>query len=135
MIVVAIIGILAAVAVPAYRDYAVRARVAEGLLLAATAKAIVWENALAAKDSLSIGWNAPEATGGVESVALDGNDGKITITYKDSVAAAGVNELQLVPSADGTPIAAGSSPSSAIQWTCNGVGTTLPAKYLPASCR
>ena len=59
MIVVAIIGILAAVAIPAYQDYVVRGRVVEGLSLASAAKITVADNAANAQSSLSLGFNAP----------------------------------------------------------------------------
>ena len=69
MIVVAIIGILAAVALPAYQDYTVRAKVTEGLSLASSAKLAVAENAANAKPYAS-GWTAPDATANVTSVAI-----------------------------------------------------------------
>ncbi|MDO9468522.1 MAG: pilin, partial [Thiobacillus sp.] len=80
MIVVAIIGILAAVALPAYQDYTVRARVTEGLTLASSAKLAVAENASNGKEFVS-GWVAPTATTGVTSLAIDATTGQITITY------------------------------------------------------
>ncbi len=64
MIVVAIIGILAAVALPAYQDYTVRARVSEGLALASGAKLAVAENASNGR-AFASGWSAPQETGGV----------------------------------------------------------------------
>src|SRR4029453_18662546 len=70
MIVVAIIGILAAVALPAYQDYTVRAKVTEGLVLASGAKTIVAENAANGKNFNS-GYTAPAATNNVASVAID----------------------------------------------------------------
>ena len=62
MIVVAIIGILAAVALPAYQDYTVRGRVSEGLVAAAAAKVTVSENAASGSADLSAGYTAPTAT-------------------------------------------------------------------------
>ena len=59
MIVVAIIGILAAIALPAYQDYTVRARVREGLVLASAAKTAVAENAANATSPLDSGWSSP----------------------------------------------------------------------------
>lgn len=69
MIVVAIIGILAAIALPAYQDYTVRARVSEGLSLASAAKVAVAENA-ASGTALANGWTAPTATASVSAVAI-----------------------------------------------------------------
>ncbi|MGL5985540.1 MAG: pilin, partial [Burkholderiales bacterium] len=90
MIVVAIIGILAAVAIPAYQDYTVRARVTEGLSLAAAAKALVAENAAAASATLDLGYTAPQPTDSVTSVVITPASGVITITY---TAAAGNGTL------------------------------------------
>ncbi|WP_273429852.1 pilin [Chitinibacter tainanensis] len=132
MIVVAIIGILAAVAIPAYQDYTVRARVTEGLSLAAAAKTAVTENA-ANGASLDSGYVAPSATANVTSVAIAQATGQITVTYTTKVAGAGANTVILVPTASGAALSAGTVPSDAIQWTCT--GGTLAAKYRPAACR
>ena len=84
MIVVAIIGILAAVALPAYQDYTVRAKVTEGLGLAASAKTAIAENAANAAPFKS-GWTAPASTKNVASVAIDEATGAITITYDTAI--------------------------------------------------
>src|SRR5215213_9461100 len=81
MIVVAIIGILAAVALPAYQDYMVRTRVAEGLAMAGAAKLAVSENSAAGTTDLASGLVAPTATANVTSLATDSTTGVITITY------------------------------------------------------
>ncbi|MEA3277591.1 MAG: pilin [Pseudomonadota bacterium] len=128
MIVVAIIGILAAIAIPAYQDYTVRARVTEGLSLASAAKTAVAENASSAA-ALASGWTAPSATDNVTSVAV-GADGTITITY---TAAAGGGTVTLVPTEGGNALVAGTLPADAIDWDCT--GGTLAAKFRPAQCR
>lgn len=132
MIVVAIIGILAAVAIPAYQDYTVRARVTEGLNLAAAAKATVSENAASGAAALNAGWTAPDATPSVTSVGVDGTTGVITITY---TAAAGNGTILMTPTygAGATALAAGTIPTDAIEWNCT--GGTLVAKYRPSNCR
>ncbi|WP_392344128.1 pilin [Pseudoalteromonas prydzensis] len=129
MIVVAIIGILAAVALPAYQDYTVRAKVTEGLSLASGAKTTVAENASSAAD-LDLGWTAPPATANVTSVVIAKATGEITITY---TAAAGGGTILLTPLSGGAALAKGTLPSGSITWTCN--GGTLAAKYRPSNCR
>jgi type IV pilus assembly protein PilA len=129
MIVVAIIGILAAIALPAYQDYTVRARVTEGLSLASAAKTTVAENA-ASGTALNAGWTAPSATANVSSVAVDGTNGQITVTY---TATAGNGTIILTPTAGGAALASGTIPTDAIAWSCT--GGTLAAKYRPANCR
>jgi len=129
MIVVAIIGILAAIALPAYQDYTVRARVTEGLSLAAAAKTTVSENSASAT-ALDAGWTAPTATPNVTSVAVTAGNGTITVTY---TAAAGGGTITLVPSSGGAALASGTLPTGSIDWDCT--GGTLTDNYRPANCR
>jgi type IV pilus assembly protein PilA len=148
MIVVAIIGILAAVALPAYQDYTVRAKVTEGLSLAASAKTAVSENA-ANGAAFASGWTAPSSTTSVSSVTINSGTGAITITYNATIASGGT--LTLTP-VDGGPsgtalsgTASGSTIPTAgsITWNCksagssSGTGTsgTIQGKYVPAECR
>jgi type IV pilus assembly protein PilA len=139
MIVVAIIGILAAVALPAYQDYTVRAKVSEGLSLAGSAKTAVVENAVNAKP-FNAGWTTPAATANVSSLAITQGTGVITITYATAIAAAGANVIAMVPTSSGTALAGTATASTiptggSIEWACNGAATTLPAKHRPAVCR
>lgn len=124
MIVVAIIGILAAIALPAFQDYTIRARVTEGLSLASGMKATIAENAAndptGASPSICAGVNT-NVTGHVASIAC-GAGGVITVTM--DAAAQGVT-MTLTPSA--AAIAAGNP----IDWTCTGSNDT----YIPAECR
>lgn len=133
MIVVAIIGILAAVALPAYQDYVVRARVTEGLALAGSAKTAVAENA-ANGTAFDSGWSAPSATSNVTSVAIStaaATAGQITITYETR---AGGGTILLNPTSSAGVLVTGTPPpGGSISWSCT--GGTLVQKYRPAACR
>ena len=142
MIVVAIIGILAAVAIPAYQDYTVRARVSEGLSLARAAKLSVAENAAAGSASLATGYTGPAATTDtVTGIAVDAANGQITIGYGTkiedgkNIVLVPTAPTQAAPAGAAVALVAGSIPGGVITWACNGVGTTLQAKYRPSECR
>ncbi|MEK6663887.1 MAG: pilin [Pseudomonadota bacterium] len=123
MIVVAVIGILAAIAMPAYLEYSIRARVTEGLSLANSAKQAVSEttitnNALPANQAAT-GYTSPAATPNVASITIGA--GPITITYQ-AVAGGGTMIMAPTLTANGD-----------VTWDCT--GGTLLAKYRPANCR
>jgi type IV pilus assembly protein PilA len=128
MIVVAIIGILAAVALPAYQDYTIRGRVSEGMVAASAAKVSVAENA-AAGEPFAKGWNAPTATSNVTSVAIASGNGAITV---QTTAKAGGGTVVFTPTAGG-PLVAGTPPTDRMSWDCT-TGTLL-SKYRPSECR
>ncbi len=144
MIVVAIIGILAAVALPAYQDYTIRARVTEGLTLAASAKTAVAENA-ANGLAFDSGWTQPAATQNVSGVTINTTNGEITMAYTTRVAPAAANTLILSPRAAGADLVSGTPPTSgSITWRCNAAGATgvsrgtlgtLQGRFAPADCR
>jgi type IV pilus assembly protein PilA len=145
MIVVAIIGILAAVGLPAYQDYLLRARVTEGVSLAIEAKIHVVENAAQAAPDLSAGYLPPPQSKNVSSVAIDPATGTITISYTTAVSAgATLIMTPLTGAAPGTAVAAGSITTMRLVWVCKANGSTsawtgaagtLPARYAPAECR
>lgn len=131
MIVVAIIGILAAIALPAYQDYTVRARVSEALVAASAAKTLVGENA-AAGQAFATGFNSTSTA--TQSVAANGiaisGVGAITVTLTSN---AGGGSITLTPTSGGAALAAGTIPTQAIDWTCTGTNTNK--SQLPANCR
>jgi len=134
MIVVAIIGILAAVALPAYQDYTVRARVSEALVGASAAKTAVSENASNGKGYAS-GWVAPNATDNLTSITIDAATGAITAT---TTARAGGGTVIFVPSDNNGAFTGGTAttstvPEGRISWDCK--TGSLVAKYRPAECR
>lgn len=164
MVVVAIIGLLASIAIPAYQDYTVRARVSEGLVAAAAAKIHVLEmlasgNPKAEKDGYAYSYTSPEPTKNVEKIVIFANYGRIAVTMTP---AAGGGLLYLIPNLVDVPagatVAVGclpyaydnsfSPPSSAIKWDCvargkvsnfcNAPGRTsglIAARHAPAECR
>ena len=120
MIVVAIIGILAAVALPAYQDYTNRAKASEIVLAASGARTCVTEIVQSA------GFSGLDACGGasstkyVQSVAVNATTGVITVTGRAMPAAVTVT---LTPTASGL--------DGISSWKCEGT----PAKWMPGSCK
>jgi len=161
MIVVAIIGILAAIAIPAYQDYTVRSKVTEGLNLAGSAKLSVsetWDSNgnlgaltvatgpgcapaitycfVPSKFVATIGINAGVAGTGEITVTYD-----VTATGIPQLAATGGPVMILTPTIGGAALAAGATGN--IDWHCKSAGSTfaigtagtVAAKFAPAQCR
>ena len=139
MIVVAIIGILAAVALPAYQDYTIRAKVTEGLVLGSALKLTVADNAANATAVASGGLFAGSATGtqaaptlcaatadcvltaptkNIATITGTNATGLISIAYSTAIAPTASNLLQLNPTSNGAVLAAGTPPVGALVWTC-----------------
>ena len=134
MIVVAIIGILAAIAVPAYQDNVKRSRVTNGLSISASYKALVSENAANGATSLALGTTPyVDPAGVVTGVSVDPLNGEITITFGAKVEAGAT--LKLVPESMGIPLVAGVLPADKIAWSCGTGGSTLSLRFRPSSCR
>jgi len=151
MIVVAIIGILAAIAIPAYQDYIIRAKVTEGLVLASSAKVAVSEgfmsNDIAGMDAASADWVTNfAATKYVSAVGIEAGTGLITITYSGATPQISGQTINLTPSIGGAAIATGLIGN--IDWACASVNTvtadsrnlpvtagTVLARFAPTECK
>ena len=130
MIVVAIIAILAAIAIPAYQDYVIRAQVTEGLSLGEGAKTAVWDfisnTGRLPPNNASAGLAKDTSITGSYVSQVNVTGGLITVSYggpKANSALTSSTTLQL------SPITAS---GGSVKWTCK---STMPGKYLPSSCR
>jgi type IV pilus assembly protein PilA len=125
MIVVAIIGILAAVALPAYQDYTIRAKVSELMLAASGFKTSVSETAQSTGTLQSSGVGLTVGVSGKVSAGSVAANGTISISGDSSTIGTAVT-ITLTPSK--------SSTDGKIVWTC-GTGSSATFKYVPSECR
>lgn len=138
MIVVAIIGILAAVALPAYQDYTVRAKVSELILAASACRTTITEVVQSSTGTLPAAnaWGCESASATSQYVAsVATNDaGMITVTAQNiAQLGAGANTITLTPSSTVTDaVAAPVAGGTVARWVCAG---TVDPKYRPGSCR
>jgi type IV pilus assembly protein PilA len=159
MIVVAIIGILAAIAIPAYTDYTVRSKVSEGINLAGAAETAVaeaWQSGdVAGLTALATAWNTTTPftpTKYVTNITISAVNGAIKVTYNG--AASGIAQfggtnytLYLQPNINKNALVAGAVGN--IDWACASSSSatatanlltgitlgTMPAKYVPTQCK
>jgi len=144
MIVVAIIGILAAIAIPAYQDYTVRSKVTEGLGLASSAKTAV-AGLVAAATAWNGGFGATKYVSGIVINTASPYD--IKVTYSGNVPQVSAKTIELTPNINKVVVATGLT--GAIDWACAStqnqtataqgltgmVAGTIDPKYVPTSCK
>ena len=130
MIVVAIIAILAAIAIPAYQDYVIRAQVSEGLSLGEGAKTAIWDfisnTGHLPSSNTSAGLATDTSISGSYVSKVDVTGGLITVSYGGPKAN---SKLTSTTTLELSPI---TTSGGSVQWTCK---STMPGQYLPTSCR
>jgi type IV pilus assembly protein PilA len=134
MIVVAIIAILAAIALPAYQDYLIRSQVSEGAVLSDGAKTAVAEffsnTGRLAPSNQSVGLALPASIKGKYVKSVDAANGKILATYS------AVGGFEANAKIDGDVLAFSAiTNAGSIAWDCRGGSTSVEGKYLPTACR
>jgi type IV pilus assembly protein PilA len=136
MIVVAIIGILAAIAIPAYQDYTIRAQVSEGISLASGAKTAIAEyyqnNGDMPADNTVAGIEAPAVIFGkyvndVTVARVDADNATVTVTF-----ARDANQ-NLIDNQGAGLILQGTGAAGSVNWSC--LNSEIPDKWLPSACR
>ena len=160
MIVVAIIGILAAIALPAYQDYTIRAKISEGVISASSAKATISEafqtDGPTGVNAAATAWNVQTTPSKYVNAVTIAQGGIITVNIRaagNNGIPTGLNNNTLVftpyVNNNGTPAIMAAASQGAIDWACRSVGTStaeqrgfpagtagnLPAKYAPSECR
>ena len=138
MITVAIIGILASIALPAYQDYTVRAKMSEAILALAGCRTSIAEVYQSGGSPPGAGnWGCEGVTTRyVASLATDAN-GKVSLTVQNISAKVDTKVLTMMPMASSTVFADTLTDMGAglWGWLCGGTGTTVEKKFLPSSCR
>lgn len=129
MIVIAILGILMAIAIPAYSDYTIRAKVSEGINLSGGAKLAVAEYRLSEgvlpSNNNQAGLEVTLSSDYVTSLVI--SDGLITVTYQNIDPQVDTKTIQLIPTMNAT--------GSSLNWTCGVSTQTIENRFVPSSCR
>ena len=139
MIVVAIIGILAAIALPAYNDYVIKAKVSEGLLALSqcrTAVAEVYQTGTSDETPGANGWGCNEGTNVTEFVSeiRTDQDGQIVVTLRNIDVAVDGSTIELLPEVNGATAVYTTSVGNQIShFECN--PGDIDAKFVPGSCK
>jgi type IV pilus assembly protein PilA len=141
MIVVAIIGILAAVALPAYQDYTKRAKMSEIILAASACRTTITEvfQSASATAMSPNNWGcestSTQSSKYVWRITTDAN-GAVSVTATNISADINGGIVTLIPQdSNSTPMAYSSNSQTVYKWLCGGTGTTVAPKFLPGSCR
>lgn len=140
MIVVAIIGILAAVAIPAYKDYTVKAKMSEVILAASSCRTTiteVYQSGTSDSAPEAGEWGCETASGTKYVKAIDTNDnGAVRVTIQNIDAAVNDKAVYLVPFDDnGDELESTAIPANIREWKCGANNSDGIAKYLPGSCK
>jgi type IV pilus assembly protein PilA len=159
MIVVAIIGILAAIAIPAYTDYTIRSKVTEGINLASAAETTIaegWQSGSTTGMAAAAGAWTFTSTKYVKTITIAPATGIITVTYNTTAASggitqlAGADQLTFTPSITNAKLGSSGTLAGNIDWACAsatdvtatsaGLPATIPAtpvaaKYVPTQCK
>ena len=142
MIVVAIIGILAAVALPVYRDYTIRAKLSEALLGASACRTSITETVQTATELPKAGaWGCEVLEGSgtkyVKAIGTSDKGGIAVVIQGTKEPTVDGSVLTLRPFEDVGLTKDVQAGGSVAAWRCGAVadGTTLPQKYLPGSCK
>lgn len=122
MIVVAIIGILAAIALPSYQDYAVRSRVSELILAASSAKTAIAERYQVNNDASTAGIGVTVPVTGKVTASDVTSDGVITVNGSTAASSVGANVTVTIKPSYGS--------NGSVTWSCIG----SPSRYMPSSC-
>ena len=134
MMVIAILGILMAIAIPAYQDYTVRAKVSEGINMAAPAKTAVAETVSSTgelpADNAAAGYSSAK-TDYVDGIKIE--NGVITVTLNKNIGVAGF-DIVMTPTQATTGSDASAPTTGQLTWACS-VSGAGNEKYVPANCR